>query len=94
MAQHERVLRLISAIRASRADAVRVYTEGGCYQFFLILAAVFPAARAWYDSDHVITGIGTRFYDITGEVAKGRHLPMEVEPRWLEEAPHWRSTAC
>ena len=35
---------------------------------------MFPEAKCYYDSDHVITRIGRRYYDITGEVKRGRHL--------------------
>ena len=44
--------------------------------FFCILRCVYPGAKAWYDMNHVITEIDGRFYDITGQVKKGGHLPF------------------
>lgn len=67
----------ISTIRNSFSGSVKVYTEGSCYQFYKILKIAFPQAEAYYNSDHVITKIGNRFYDITGEVQKINHLEMD-----------------
>lgn len=67
---------LISAIRSSFPAALEVYTRGSCYQFYIILKTAFPQADAYYNSDHVITRIGGRFYDITGEVERTNHLRM------------------
>ncbi len=92
MSAHAAVMRLITAIRESRDDNQLAYTSGGCYQFYLILASVFPEATAWYDSDHVITRIEGRFYDVTGEITPGRHIPIETDPAWQRDAPLWRYT--
>lgn len=67
----------IKTIRNSFVGSVQVYTQGSCYQFFRILKSVFPQAEAYYDSDHVITKIDDKFYDITGEVQCQNHLIME-----------------
>lgn len=61
-------LKLISEIRNSFADSVYVYTNGSCWEFYKILKCVYPEAEAYYNSDHVITKINGKFYDITGEV--------------------------
>ncbi len=74
---NEQVLALIKAIRESFYDSVVVYTQGSCYRFYLILKSVFPEAQAYYDSNHVITRIGDRYYDITGEVDCERHLLVD-----------------
>lgn len=73
----DKVLKLIEVIRESFKGSVIVYTLGSCYQFYLILKEVFPEARCYYDSNHVITRIGDSYYDITGEVKCERHLPIE-----------------
>lgn len=40
----------------------------GCLKFHLILRQAFPdAGDLWYNSDHVITPIGGKFYEIDGE---------------------------
>lgn len=72
-----RPIELIGAIRNSFKQSVNVYTEGGCYQFYKILKVAFPQAKAYYDSDHVITEIDGKFYDITGIVEKKTHLPVD-----------------
>lgn len=58
----------ISKIRDSFIGSQQVYTEGSCYHFYLILKEVFPDAEAYYDNYHVVTKIGDKFYDITGEI--------------------------
>jgi len=69
--------KLIKTIRHSFIGADKVYTNGSCYQFYKILKCAFPQAKAYYDSNHVITEIDGKFYDITGEVQKNNHLLMD-----------------
>jgi len=68
---------LITAIRNSFPESVKIYTEGNCYGFYKILKSVYKNAVAYYNSDHVITRIGDKFYDITGEVSGDGYLEME-----------------
>ena len=68
------ILRFIQTIRESFIGSEIVYTQGSCYKFYLILKEAFPQAKAYYNSDHVITEIDGKFYDITGEVKKTNHL--------------------
>lgn len=74
----------IAAIRESVDNASHIYTHGGCYDFYLILKAKFKSAEAYYDSDHVITKIGSKYYDINGEIAIGRHLLIDDHTRFIE----------
>lgn len=76
----EKVLKFIETIRDSFNDSIKVYTQGSCYKFYLILKEVFPEAICYYDINHVITKIGNSYYDITGEVEKGNHFPVEEDP--------------
>lgn len=71
-----RVEGFIEKIRESFVGAETVYTTGSCYRLYKILEFVFPQANAYYNSDHVITEINGRYYDITGEVEKTNHLLM------------------
>lgn len=41
--------------------------SGGCLKFHYLLKYVFPDAEGWYNSNHVVTKIGDRFFDIDGE---------------------------
>lgn len=60
----------IAKVRDSFIGSQQVYTEGSCYHFYLILKEVFPDAEPWYDNEHIVTKIGNKFYDITGEIRK------------------------
>jgi len=67
----------IKAIRESFEGSVEIYTNGSCYGFYKILKSIYPHATAYYDSDHVITKIYDKYYDITGEVEIGNHIPIQ-----------------
>lgn len=67
---NDRVESFISKVRDSFIGSQQVYTEGSCYHFYLILKEVFPEAEPWFDEDHILTKIGDKFYDITGEVRR------------------------
>ena len=47
-----------------------IYTQGGCYTFYLMLKSVFPGATPYIseEKDHIRVKIGYSKYDI-----KGRH---------------------
>ena len=84
--RHDRVVALIKAIRESRDDSQVAYMNGSCYHFYKILRAVFPEAVPFYDSNHVVTKIGEKFYDIRGELTDMQLSPllvdMRTEPLW------------
>lgn len=75
--KEEEILNFIYLIRESFIGADKVYTLGSCYQFYRILKFIFPNANAYYNSDHVITEINGKYYDITDEVEKTNHLLMD-----------------
>lgn len=68
---------VITAIRESFNGADYVYTNGSCYKFYKILKTIFPNAKAYYNSDHVITKINGKYYDITGEVRITNHISVD-----------------
>lgn len=74
------VLEFIKTVRESFVGSEHIYTRGSCYQFYKILKLVFPSAEAFYDMDHVITRINDKYYDITGEVEKGKHIEIHNFP--------------
>lgn len=55
----------------------RYYQDGGCYKFYLMLKEEFPNVIGYYNSDHVITKIGDKYFDSTGEVKKTNHLNID-----------------
>lgn len=69
---------VIWRIRQSHPYMVPIFTSGGCFSFYLILASVFSQATSWYDGNHVLTLIDGEFYDIEGifegDVSKYRPL--------------------
>lgn len=76
------VLSFIKLIRESCPEwQIKIFTEGACYQFFLILQNRFPQAVPYYDGDHVITYIDGHYYDITGEVQREYHGYMSDKPK-------------
>jgi hypothetical protein len=73
---HEQILLFLAELRDAFPGSEEVFTRGSCFRLYRMLRAICPDAECWYDSDHAITCIGGRWYDITGEVRPGRHLPL------------------
>jgi len=80
----QRLLKFISAIRDSHPDMVELYTQGQCYNFFLIIRSLWPAAVAYYDhiQGHVYTALGGRLYDIRGV------LPLPLKRYGYDKLSH------
>lgn len=84
---HDDIMAVINAVRGSFVQAEQVYLYGSCYKFHEILVAAFPHLEVipYYNVDHVISLIGKRFYDITGEVTDTeKYMDLREEPRSLE----------
>ena len=78
MSRKELALKSVESLRESYPGAEKMFMEGGCYRLYHILKAIFPMARAYYDSNHIITRIDDSYYDITGEVKKEKHLEVDI----------------
>lgn len=53
--------------------------SGGCFKFHLLLKELFPNAEGWYNSNHILTEIDGKYYDIDGEQElKDNYLPIEL----------------
>lgn len=77
--KHNSILRFIAAIRAAIATRIQ------CYMFFTILKSLYNTARAYCNSDHIITKIDNYYYDLDGEVSK-----QEVEDgNYLDLLEHY-----
>lgn len=72
-----KILKIIQRIRESFDGSVEVYTQGSCIRFALILLEIYPQGKVLYNSDHAIFQLGSRYYDITGEVVRSNHIPIE-----------------
>lgn len=75
---HEEILSFIKLIRLSFKDAAKVYTEGSCLYFSMILEYVFPGGQILWNEDHSLYEYREICYDITGEVKKTKqHINLK-----------------
>ena len=65
---HKQLKQFLSVLRQAHPLMGKIFTQGGCYQLFEIIKAVFPDAEAFYDPviGHVYTLHGGKYYDIKG----------------------------
>ena len=68
----------INKIRNTDRYIEAIYTEGGCYQFHLLLKYLFPECVPMINSEanHVVTLYMGKYYDITGEIDDEDFHPM------------------
>lgn len=71
MSQYNEILDLIRLIRESFPYAEKVYTQGGCVRFALILKKVYPEGDIIWNEDHSVFRLDGHYFDITGEVDGG-----------------------
>lgn len=86
--KHHIILDFIRLIRESHSSMVDIFTKGSCLNFSLILSNKFEEVIMYYNSDHIISKIGSKYYDITGEVSgEGGYLDInEVHsPKTLQK---------
>lgn len=83
------VTRFLDALRASHQDMEAMYTQGQCYNLFLLLRTVWPQAQAFYSmaEGHVYVKIGGAFFDIRGRQFS---LPKDLAPlnHRRDDKPH------
>lgn len=81
MKTHKEIIAFIKVVRDSFPDASIIYTHGGCYSFYKILKHLNDKAEAYMtdDGNHILTKLGSRYYDIDGEyINRELELPGEV----------------
>lgn len=84
------ILLFLSLLRGLHPDLERQCLQGSCFKLYLLLEHCYPDAVPYYDSDHVITKLGDRYYDIRGEVLPGaNHLPMKDDSSVFNRAYIW-----
>ena len=71
--KHRKILNIISSIRNSHSKMEDIFLKGSCLNLYLILRNIFPEAVPYYNSDHIITKIDDRFYDIKGTVLDNKN---------------------
>ena len=72
------ILKTIELIRTSFKGSERVYSNGSCIKFCMILLHIYPKGRILYDLNHAIFEYDNRFYDINGFTKREKtHIPLE-----------------
>lgn len=85
---------LLTAMRKNIKNADVMFTQGKCYQLYLMLADLYPQAVAWYEpiQGHVFTEIDGKYYDINGEhesLPSSSYLFAEEDRASLRNALEW-----
>lgn len=72
MSERKKIKELINSIRNSHPDIERLYLEGQCYNFAVILRTQFSGGDFWYSylEGHMYYHLNGRWYDIRGEHLK------------------------
>lgn len=97
MTTHEEIMYFIKQVRDSFPDAAIIYTHGACYGMYTILKAVFPEAICCItvDTEHIITRIGDREYDISGEYVNcAGDMRQACKRLTKHQHEYWSSVAC
>lgn len=73
------LLQTIELIRESFDDSVKVYTQGSCVKFAMILKHMYPQGRILYNLDHAVFEYEGNYFDINGVGAAytPAHIPLE-----------------
>ncbi|GAB6180956.1 hypothetical protein JCM14036_22750 [Desulfotomaculum defluvii] len=98
---HNHVLDFIQLIKdTSPKDMTKIFTQGGCYRFHLIMKVVFPEAKPYkvgfcrnsnnlakkdFLPLHVVSEIGNRYYDINGEFKLNKQRTYNLLAEMTEE---------
>jgi len=71
------ILQTIQLIRDSFTGSEKVYTQGSCVKFAMILKHIYPQGNILYHSSHAIFEYDGKSYDINGLAEKHNHIPIE-----------------
>jgi hypothetical protein len=72
------VLNVIKSIRDSFNDSVKVYTQGSCVKFAMILKTIFPKGEILYNLNHAVFELDGNCYDVQGIAKKEKnHIRIE-----------------
>ena len=82
-------LNFIDILRNSDKYIKTIYTQGGCYQLYIVLSELYPEAEPFISSslDHIITKIDNKYYDINGIYEEPiKDIPLTM----VDEIKGWR----
>jgi hypothetical protein len=85
-------LKLINALRETDLYIHDIFMMGSCYRFHLFLKELYPDSKPFMhaDRDHVVSKIGDKLYDITGEIqAEFEFLYEPLNDEDLELVESW-----
>jgi hypothetical protein len=76
------ILYLIDSLRNTDHYIFQIFSFGGCYQFHLFLAKLYPGCIPCTNlkGDHIVTLYQDKYYDISG-VVHGDFYPINYEIR-------------
>ncbi len=78
MTKKRQILNTIAEIRQSHPDMQRIFMQGSCMNFHMILRSIYPEAEPYFNINHVVTKIDDTFYDITGIVNPKDYTPFHT----------------
>jgi len=86
--KHSTILNFINTLRMSDKYIESIYTQGGCYQFYLVLKSIFPESIPFFNSkkDHIVTKIDDIYYDIKGVYTGATLSVLESD---MKEVKSW-----
>ena len=84
-----KILFFIERIRQSDEYIEHIFTQGSCYQFYVLLSKLFSGCEPYISPNkmHVITKYSGKYYDIHGIVLGNWYTPMT--PEEIEVAKGW-----
>lgn len=88
------VEKFLARLRDSHPDMEHIYTQGGCFELFLIMRTIWPQARCYYafNPGHVYIEIDGLFYDIRGKYVRPPNGAVDfakTEPHIMAGAHRW-----
>lgn len=56
--------------------------SGGCLKFHILFCQIFPEAEGWYNSAHVLSYYGGKYWDIDGEYKGSTSDFLPIKHHW------------
>lgn len=86
MKLNHQLLKFIQSVRNAHDNNIKIYTQGSCYQFCLMLRTIFPGEIVYdYLNGHCYFKHQDVYYDILGHHFK---IPQEIQHHEMYEFPH------
>lgn len=78
------VLEFLERLKDIYGRGTSTHNNGECLKVHILLKTLYPQAKGYYNSSHILTEIDNHFYDLNGEVDRpdGSFLPL---PNWTKD---------